>query len=157
MRTTLGKRRAKVLLISMLVFLLASQLLVACTENKENKEYVNKDLGYAITLPSSIKDDVEINVNKNGTLSVETKFAGTLISVTNYAKEDYSDKEALNKYIKDEAPVKLIYLGETEKDFICYSFASDVQYDENDKEKAKKYNDMVQIIKDKGVGFKVVK
>ncbi|WDV48204.1 M56 family metallopeptidase [Clostridiaceae bacterium M8S5] len=157
------KRKGKLLLIGMIVLLLSSQLLIACNDSKsdiekqkqESKEYIIKDLGYAISLPKSIADNVKIDRNGE-TVSIDTKFGGTLVFITRYSKKDYPDRKALDKFIEETSPVYLIYLGETEKDYVCYNFPSDVQYDLNDKAMTKKYKDLIKMFDDKSIAFRAL-
>lgn len=155
-------KRYILVFLSILVVLISAQLLVGCSKiNDSNEttrvdnnieqemEYINESLGYAITLPKNVIDRVIIEKN-NDTVYIASKmitesdsgFQGIILFINSIPKSEYPIRQELDNYIKNESPVPLFVIGETENAYICYTTATDVQYPPDDEAMTKEYNDL---------------
>lgn len=69
-------------------------------------------------------------------------FINKYIDINPISKSQYPERQNLDDYIQNEAPVNLVVIGETKDNYICYSFASDVQYPPDNEALSKEYNDL---------------
>lgn len=155
-------KRYIVVVLSIVIVLISCQLLVGCrkindsneTTRVENNieqglEYTNESSGYAITLPKSLMDRVIIETN-NDTVYISSKmiaesdsgFQGIILFINPIPKSEYTNRQELDNYIRNESPVPLAVIGETENAYICYSTATDVQYPPDDEAMIKEYNNL---------------
>ncbi len=149
-------KRKKGIRIFVGVFMVMLLSLVGCNgssqpieEGNNTLEYYHESLGYVITLPDSVKDRVIIQEQDN-TVYISSKliledgsYPGIILFINPISKSEYPERQDLDNYIENEAPVSFVVIGETENDYICYNFASDVQYPPGDETLTKEYNDLI--------------
>lgn len=169
-------KRYIVLGLSIVVVLISCELLVGCSKiNDSNEttrvennieqgmEYIDESSGYAITLPKSVIDRVIIETN-NDTGYIASKmiaesdsgFQGIILFINSIPKSEYVNRQELDNYIKNESPVPLVVIGETENAYICYTTATDVQYPPDDEAMIKEYNDLTNEFIDYDFKFRIV-
>ena len=104
------------------------------------RKYENKELGFSIEFPSTWKEKyfVELNTGDKSSSSVviTTSWGGTLCYIFRNTQEEWKEIQQM------ESPVDYSLLGENDKYAYILIPASDVQYDINDQEQVKIYNDM---------------
>lgn len=166
-------KKSIMLFLSILPLLIISIVLVGCNNSSTTTdknasldskiEYVNESLGYAITLPENVRDRVTIEKKEDTVYIVSKKitesnsgFPGIILFINPIPKSEYPNDKDIKDYIKNESPVPMTIIGETENNYICYNIATDLQYPPDNDILEKEYKDLVNKFINKGFGFRVL-
>lgn len=124
----------------LLISLLFIQGCSVSNTTDSQEKYENKELGFSIEFPSTWKDkySVELNIGDESSSSVviTTSWGGALCYIFRNTQEEWQEMQQM------ESPVDYSLLSENDEYAYILIPASDVQYDINDEEQVKVYNDM---------------
>lgn len=122
------------------------------TNNSQNK-YENKELGFSVEFPSTWKGKYSVELNtadkSSSSVVIKTSWGGILCYIFRDTQEQWKESQQI------ESPVDYTLLAENDEFAYILIPASDVQYDVNDEEQAKVYNDMRNSLNE--IKFEIIK
>ena len=125
----------------MLVIVVCVSMLFGCSPEYSNNSEVYEDqkLGFAIEFPSTWENKYTIDVNPQSSSSVvvETTWGGILCYIFRKTSEEWVESGK-----GESIPVEYRVLGENSDYVYLLYFASDVNYNPEDEEQVKTYNEM---------------
>lgn len=133
-----------IIILGLILFTLSG-----CTEVEEDPVYVNEEYGFSIEFPESWSGEFEINPYDKGlVISSEVNNIGTLGYIHKYTTIEW--KELNNG---EDLPVPYQILEENPETIILLIYPGDVNYDLDDENSVKKYEEMTRDLKEENFTF----
>lgn len=145
------KRKVFSLLVVIIVFSFVIFALTGCSKKENNTIYTNDEYGFSMEFPESWNGEFEINPYDYG-LIISSK----LNDITTIA---YIQKYTLQEWKKlnygDDIPVPYQILEENTEEVFVLVYPGDVNYDIENEDSVKKYEEMIRDLQEENFTFKL--
>lgn len=146
-------RKTSFLLVMLIIFSLNIFILSGCSETKDNNKYVNDEYGFTMEFPKSWSGEFEISPYEYGLIiSSKLNDITTLAYIQTYTIKEW---EELN--YGEDMPVAYQILDESTEEVFVLIYPGDVNYNIENEDSVRKYEEMTKDLQDENFTFELNK